>query len=229
MSSQSKAGLLRGAGANAWPQSTNRDIAEEQGVGQLEVNVIFTDPAATAVALHYAASLARGLSGRISLRAPLVVPLRLSLDESPVSVRFMERRLSDLVYRLGEDAAGATVHLYLCRDRLEALLEVLSPDSLVVIGGRKRWWATEESRIAKALRSKGHRVVFVSVGKCLPPFWKKFSFGRLFRWKEPSGLKQEVGLRRAVGLRQEVGLKQAVGSKQAFGSKQEDRGDRQQR
>jgi hypothetical protein len=172
-------------------------------LGRLEVNVIFTDPAATAVALQYAASLARHLSGRISLRAPLVVPLRLSLDESPVSVRFMERRLSDLVCRLGEDAAGATVHLYLCRDRVEALLDVLSPDSLVVIGGRKRWWATEESRIAKALQSKGHRVVFVSVGRCLSPFWKKFSFGRVFHWKETFGLKQEVGSKQEVGFRQE--------------------------
>jgi hypothetical protein len=199
---------LRGPGANAGPRSTNRDIAEERGLGRLEVNVVFTDPAATAVALQYAASLARNLSGRISLRAPLVVPLRLSLDQSPVSVRFMERSLSDLVCRLGEDAAGATAHLYLCRDRLEALLEVLSPDSLVVIGGRKRWWATEESRIAKALQSKGHRVVFVSVGRCLSPFWKKFSFGRLFRWKETFGLKKEVGLKQEVGLRQEVGLKQ---------------------
>jgi len=202
MSPQSKEGLLRGAAGNAGPQSTNRDIAEEQGLGRLEVNVIFTDPAATAVALQWAASLARNLSGRISLRAPLVVPLRLSLDESPVSVRFMERRLSDLVCRLGEDAAGATVHLYLCRDRVEALLEVLSPDSLVVIGGRKRWWATEESRIAKALQSKGHRVVFVSVGRCLCPFWKKLSFGRVFRWKETFGSKQEVGLKQELGLKQ---------------------------
>jgi hypothetical protein len=195
VSPQSKEGLLRGAGANAWPQSTNRDIAEEQGLGQLEVNVIFTDPAATAVALQYAASLARNLSGRISLRAPVVVPLRLPLDQPLVSVRFMEQRLSDLVCRLGEDAAGATVHLYLCRDRVEALVEVLSPDSLVVIGGRNRWWVTEESRIANALRSKGHRVAFVSVGRFSSPFWKKFSFGRVFRAKETFGLKQEVGLK----------------------------------
>jgi hypothetical protein len=180
-------------------------------LGQLEVNVIFTDHAATAVALQYAVSLARDLSGRITLRAPLAVPLRLSLDESPVSVRFMERSLSDLVCRLGEDAAGVTVHLYLCRDPLEALLEVLSPGSLVVIGGRKRWWATEESRIAKALRSQGHRVVFVSVATVLSSFWKKFSFGRVFRWRETFGLRQAVGLRQAAGWRQD------------------DRGDQQQR
>jgi hypothetical protein len=164
VSPQSKAGLLRGAAAKAWPPSTTQDVAEE-GLGHLEVNVIFTDPAATAVALQYAASLARNLSGSITLRAPLVVPQRLPLEESPVSVRFMERTLADLVCPLQRDAAEINVHLYLCRDRLETLLQVLSLDSLVVIGGRKRWWPTEESRMAKVLRSKGHRVVFVSVDK----------------------------------------------------------------
>jgi hypothetical protein len=165
MSLQSKLALLGGAATKAWSQSVSGGIAEEQGVGQLEVNVIFTDPVATAAALQYAASLVQDLAGCIRLRAPIVVPLRLPLDESPVSVRFMEQRLSDLVRRLDRDAIEASVHLYLCRDRLETLLQVLSPDSLVVIGGRKRWWPTAESRMAKILRSKGHRVVFVSVGK----------------------------------------------------------------
>jgi len=169
MSPQSKAGLLRGAGAKAWPASTTRNVAEEQGLGHLEVNVIFTDLAATAVALQYAASLARNLSGSIRLRAPFVVPPRLSLDESPISARFMERTLADLVCPLQQDAAEVAVHLYLCRDRLETLLQVLSLDSLVVIGGRRRCWPTEESRMAKALRSKGHRVVFVPVGKFSSP------------------------------------------------------------
>jgi hypothetical protein len=165
MSPQAKAGLWRGAAAKTWPPSTTQDVAEEQGLGHLEVNVIFTDPEATAVALQYAASLARNLSGSITLRAPLVVPQRLPLEESPISVRFMERTLADLVCPLQRDAAAINVHLYLCRDRLETLLRVLSRDSLVVIGGRKRWWPTEESRMAKVLQSKGHRVVFVSVGK----------------------------------------------------------------
>jgi hypothetical protein len=169
MSPQSKAGLLRRAAAKAWPASTTRDVAEEQGLGHLEVNVIFTDPAATVVALQYAATLARNLSGSIKLRAPLVVPPRLSLDESPISTRFMERTLADLVCPLRRDASEINVHLYLCRDRFETLLQVLSLDSLVVIGGRKRWWPTEESRMAKALQSKGHRVVFVSVGKFSSP------------------------------------------------------------
>jgi hypothetical protein len=169
MSPQAKPGLLRDAAAKAWPPSTTQDVAEEKGLGHLEVNVIFTDPAATAVALQYAASLARNLSGSITLRAPLVVPQRLPLEESPISVRFMERTLADLVCPLQKDAAEVTVHIYLCRDRLETLLQVLSLDSLVVIGGRKRWWATEESRIAKVLQSKGHRVVFVSVGKSSYP------------------------------------------------------------
>ena len=34
------------------------------------------------------------------------------------------------------------VRLYLCRDRFETLQAVLRPRSLVVIGGRRRWWPT---------------------------------------------------------------------------------------
>src|ERR1017187_7688461 len=85
------------------------------------------------------------------------------LDKPPVSVRFTERLLSDLVCRLELDAFEPSVHLYLCRDQVETLLQVLSPNSLVVIGGRKHWWPTAERRVAKALRSKGHRVVFIGL------------------------------------------------------------------
>ena len=50
--------------------------------------------------------------------------------------------------------------IYLCRDRVETLTAVLSPHSLVVIGGRKRWWPTAEKRLARKLRRAGHEVIF---------------------------------------------------------------------
>jgi hypothetical protein len=68
-----------------------------------------------------------------------------------------------LVCRLDLDAFEPSVHLYQCRDQVETLLRVLSPNSLVVIGGRKHWWPTPERRVARALQSKGHRVVFVGL------------------------------------------------------------------
>jgi len=143
--------------------SVSWEAAEGLGPRRLEVNVIFTDPQATAAALKTAGSLARDLGACIRVRAAIAVPYALPLDKPPVSVRFTEGLLSDLVCRLERDAFEPSVHLYLCRDRVETLLRVLSPKSLVVIRGRQRWWPTAERRIARALRSNGHRVVFIGL------------------------------------------------------------------
>ena len=139
------------------------DTAEGLRPKRLEVNVIFTDPQATVAALKTAGSLARDLGACIRVRAAIAVPYALPLDKPPVSAGFIEELLSDLVCRLELDAFEPSVHLYLCRDQVETLLQVLSPNSLVVIGGRKHWWPTAERRMARALRSKGHRIVFIGV------------------------------------------------------------------
>jgi hypothetical protein len=41
------------------------------------------------------------------------------------------------------------------------LLATLSPNSLVVIGGRKKWWPTTEKLMARRLRHAGHKVIFI--------------------------------------------------------------------
>lgn len=143
--------------------SVSRETPEGLGPGRLEVNVIFTDPQATVAALKTAGSLARDLGARIRVRAAIAVPYRLPLDKPLVSAGFIEDLLSDLVCRLNLDDFEPSVHLYVCRNQVEALLQVLSRSSLVVMGGRKRWWPTAERRIAKALRSKGHRVVLIGL------------------------------------------------------------------
>jgi hypothetical protein len=141
----------------------NSETAEGPGPRDLVVNVIFTDPEGTALALETAGSLAGSLGASIQLLAAQAVPYRLPLDEPQVSVRFAERLLSDLVDGLDQDAFETSARLYLCRNRLETLMRVLRPNSLVVIGGRKRWWPTAASRMARALRSKGHQVVFIDL------------------------------------------------------------------
>ena len=139
------------------------ETPEESGLGRLEVNVIYTDSNSTMAALKTAGLLARDLGACIRVRAAIAVPYTLPLEEPPVSVGFIEDLLCGLVRSAGLDTFGPCIHLYKCRDQIETLLEVLKPNSLVVICGRKHWWPTAESRMAKALRSKGHRVVFVGL------------------------------------------------------------------
>src|ERR1039457_5036885 len=112
--------------------SVSWETAEGLGSGRPEVNVIFTDPQATAAALRTAGSLARDLGACIRVRVAITVPYALPLDKPPVSVRFTERLLSALVCRLELDNFEPSGHCYLCRDQLEPLLRVLRPNSLVV-------------------------------------------------------------------------------------------------
>src|SRR6185436_18478235 len=79
-----------------------RPNAEQTGCGQLEVNVIYTNPKATGAALKSAALLARDLGARIELKAVITVPMRLPLDQPPVSVSFLERLLAKLVCQVGQ-------------------------------------------------------------------------------------------------------------------------------
>lgn len=152
------ADIVKQPGQSApWETTTGTDSEP------LEVNVIFTEPRATAAALKSSESFARGFGACIRLRAAIAVPFRLPLDQPPISVCFLEQLLRDLVGQPEQDGFERTIHLYVCRDRSETLLQVLKPNSLVVIGGRKHWWPTAASRMAGALRAQGHRVVFVDV------------------------------------------------------------------
>jgi hypothetical protein len=140
-----------------------RETPEASGPGRLEVNVIFTDPQATVAALKTAGVLARDLGACIQVRAAIAVPYKLPLDKPPVSVNFLESLLCRLVSRSDLETFEPSVHLYICRDQIETLEHVLKPNSLVVISGQEHWWPTSERRMAKILRSKGHRVVFVGL------------------------------------------------------------------
>jgi hypothetical protein len=143
------------------PSKITRTAAPKFASGPLAVNVIFTDVQSTAAALKFAQSFARELGARISLRAAIAVPFQLPLDQPQISVAFLQDAMRELVAQLKSETFDPTIHLYLCRDRVWALSQVLKPNSLVVIAGRKRWWPTAETRMARALRAEGHRVVFV--------------------------------------------------------------------
>ena len=143
------------------PSKITRTAAPKFASGPLAVNVIFTDVQSTAAALKFAQSFARELGARISLRAAVAVPFQLPLDQPQISVAFLQDAMRELVAQLKSETFDPTIHLYLCRDRIWALSQVLKPNSLVVIAGRKRWWPTAETRMARALRAEGHRVIFV--------------------------------------------------------------------
>jgi hypothetical protein len=125
---------------------------------KLNIAVVFTSVDSTLAALKEAGNLANSLGARIKLVVPQVVPYPLPLETPPVLVEFNENRFRVMAT---ESPVETSVQVYLCRDRSEMLLQRLSPGSLVVIGGRKKWWPTTERLLARRLRQAGHKVIFI--------------------------------------------------------------------
>ncbi|MEO8592885.1 MAG: hypothetical protein ABI759_06175 [Candidatus Solibacter sp.] len=136
----------------AFPPPAKSTDAESR----LNISVVFTSVEATLQALKRAGTLASPLGGHITLVVPQIVPYPLPLASPPVLLDWNERRFHVMA---SESPVDTKVMLYLCRDRLETLSRVLAPHSLVVVGGRKRWWPTAERRLARQLRRAGHEVI----------------------------------------------------------------------
>lgn len=133
---------------------------EARGERKFEVNVIFSTARGTQAALKAAQELAQDLNAQVLLLVPQVVPRQFPLSSPPVSIAFTERRTLALAKACQKDA-DIHVKILLCVDKRECLLNVLQPRSLVLIGGRKRWWPAPEQKLARTLLNHGHRVIFV--------------------------------------------------------------------
>jgi len=138
------------------------------GAEHFEINVIFTTREETAAAVAASESLARGLADCIRLRAGIVVPLQLPLDQPLISVDFFQKVLQEVAGPARPDGLERSIDLYVCRDWVDTLLEVLKPNSVAVMGLRKRWYPTAESRLARALGKKGIRVLLVDPRRVNP-------------------------------------------------------------
>ncbi len=134
----------------------DRPTAKEEKTG-LDIDVVFTSYKATLAALKEAGNLAKRLGGHITLLVPQVVPILLPLTRPPVLLSWTKRRLRAMA---SQSPVDITVRLILCRDRWKTLAAVLKPHSLVMVGGRHRWWPTSATRLTRRLHDAGHEVIF---------------------------------------------------------------------
>ena len=124
---------------------------------KLRINVLFTDFAATEVALRCALELAIGLEAEINIIVPHVVPYPLDLESPAVALEFTCTRLRMLA---GPVRADPYVYVYLCRDVMDLLRTILPAHSIVVLGSRKQWlakWRT--GRITRKLTNNGCQII----------------------------------------------------------------------
>ena len=108
----------------------------------LEVNVLYTTTKATLSALRVARKLAHDLGARIRVIVPQVFPFPLELSRPPVKPEFTARRVCTMV---STHAIETEIQICLCREKLDAPLSTLEPNSIVVVGGKKRFWRTQEN------------------------------------------------------------------------------------
>jgi hypothetical protein len=127
---------------------------------RLEVTVIFTDAPGTLAALQMAEDLAPQLDAHIRLLMPYEVPYALPLGRPPVPVEFLEGQIRKVTGKLHLDVSA---HVYLCRDKRRALNILLRPHSLVIVGGKRRWWPTAAQKLARSLQASGHHAIFTDL------------------------------------------------------------------
>ena len=138
------------------PATRTPESAPGRTESQLNISVVFTSVDQTLAALKTAGALANRLQARITLIVPEVVSYQLPLNCPPVQHAWNKRRFRVLA---ANSSVETTVRFYLCRDRNQTLTRILKPHSLVVLGGAKHWWPTDESRLARRLRKAGHEVI----------------------------------------------------------------------
>ena len=127
------------------------------------VIVVATTTEGTIASLRAAGSLAAELCARIDLVATEPVSIRFPLETPPVAVDVLVQQMNSIVKASGVPADQVTLRLWLCRDRNATLDAVLPARSIVIIGGKGRWWCWRERALLKFLDRLGHQVVFAEV------------------------------------------------------------------
>ena len=129
-----------------------------RSVDSAEVVVLYTGPELTPVALKSAATLSTGLDFHLVLLAVHIVPY-------PLPLRPIETIESHLSAQLQTIAATSprpvAARIVFARDIGEAVRQSVRPESLVLIGARKRWWRTWTDRWAHELATHGFRTALV--------------------------------------------------------------------
>ena len=124
------------------------------------VSVLYTTEEETLAAAHVAALLAEAMGVALTVIDVRTVPYPLSVD-APAGVSPAEG--DAFKQRLEAEGIDARVRVFLCRNRKNVVPKAFRGHSLIVIGGKRRWWPTTTDRWRRRLESAGHFVLTVDV------------------------------------------------------------------
>jgi len=122
------------------------------------VFVLFTSTNATLKALEQADQLARSLGSIFVLVAAQMIPFPLPIDKPLVSIEFLVERIQKVASQIWDDIKA---FVYLCRDPIESLTQILSISSPIFLGTRKSLWRNRDNRLARKLKRAGFALIVV--------------------------------------------------------------------
>ena len=131
---------------------------------QFHITVVWTTELGTRAALKTANSLARHTGLSVTLATIIVVPPAAPLDRPRDFINFLEQRAIRMLSSSDMDDQKFTVQTWFCRDQHKGLRQALGHPSLTVIGGRKKFWPTDEQKLEAWLQQQGYPIVFADTG-----------------------------------------------------------------
>lgn len=126
---------------------------------RVRVLVPYTTPRVTRETLAAARAMTQGLSASIVVVAVHVIPYPAPFHVPQLVREHLEVRLA----AAGEGSDRTEAMLVVARDAEEGFRSAASEGATVLIGTRKRWWPTRESRLARMLERGGCKVVLVNL------------------------------------------------------------------
>jgi hypothetical protein len=137
---------------------SSNPVSTGSGAEQASLFVPYTNDLLTRTALQAAATLAKGLSARITLIVVSLVPFPCELDCPQVAPGHLRRRMGMLIAASSVDANITVVY---AREQMTGLRHAIGDGSLVLLAAKRRPWRTAEERLARKLREAGHTVVLL--------------------------------------------------------------------
>ena len=136
------------------------EFAERVAAEQFHITVLWTTEEGTLAALKTANSLARHTGLSVTLATVVIVPPAAALDRPRDFVNFLEQRAVHLLSATDIHNQKFTVQTWFCRDQHKGIRQALGNLSLTIIGGRKKFWPTDEQKLEMWLQRQGYPVVF---------------------------------------------------------------------
>jgi hypothetical protein len=127
-----------------------------------EVYVVFTSVEETLAAVRVGSQLAGALAAPLTLVHFRAIPYGIPVDQ-PTGASPAET--SSFMQRLRSQGLDLRLRVFLCRNPRRAIPRAFRRHSLVLIGGRRSWWAGRAARWRRALEAAGHFVLFVDGGR----------------------------------------------------------------